>query len=227
MPSFKGFQWRLFFLLSSAVLGACSVSDRVSYGDQEGPIPEDVIEKIQTTKTAKAWVVAHLGEPFTIDRVETRGLHSQVLYEVYSYRVTRSSVRAGHVMYVFTMGGREDHIEYFHVAFEKDQVKRAWMDKLARAQLGTVLHQEKVKTVKVNSAKEAKLVAKKKEPTKWKLPILKKWFGGDDSEMEDTHTAENPAEMEPATQAKLDSGGAMLIDEATIEAAAAREAESK
>ncbi|MFL0799825.1 MAG: hypothetical protein K6L80_05215 [Agarilytica sp.] len=159
---------------------ACSVSDRVTYSDQEGPIPPHIIEKIQKTKTEKAWVMANLGDPFTIDRVETTGVNSEVLYEVYSYRIARSSVRSGHVAYVFTVGGREDQVEYFHVAFEKDQVQKAWMDKFARAQLGTRLHQEdKVHTVKVASKEEVHQVVNKREPINWKLPILKKWFGGD------------------------------------------------
>lgn len=194
-------------------LTACSVTDRVSYGDQEGPIPQHVIDKIQNTKTEKAWVVAHLGEPFTIDRVETRGPHSQVLYEVYSYRLSRSSVRSGHVLYVFTMGGREDQIEYFHVAFEKSMVKKAWMDKFARAQLGTVLHQEKVKTVKVSSQKEADQVAKKREPVNWKLPILKKWFGSDE---EGKHEDGSVSPREPESPSEKKAMGPSEMDQAKL-----------
>ncbi len=183
---------KCFFVGMICVLGAaCSVSDRVTYADQEGPIPPHVIEKIQKTKTEKAWVVAHLGDPFTIDRVETTGANSEVLYEIYSYRIARASVRSGHVAYVFTVGGREDLVEYFHVAFEKNQVQKAWMDKFARAQLGTRLHQEeKVYTVKVASKEEVHQIVNKREPINWKLPILKKWFGGDQNTQPSADTDE-------------------------------------
>ncbi len=201
------------------VLGAaCSVSDRVTYADQEGPIPPHVIEKIQKTKTEKAWVVANLGDPFTIDRVETTGTNSEVLYEIYSYRIARASVRSGHVAYVFTVGGREDLVEYFHVAFEKDQVQKAWMDKFARAQLGTRLHQEeKVHTVKVASKDEVHQVVNKREPINWKLPILKKWFGGDQNTQPPADTDEMSEEEARKMFKEVGSEGKALPSDVSTE----------
>lgn len=165
---------------------ACSVTDRVSYGDQEGPIPDDLIKRIKTKKTEKAWVAAHLGEPFSIDRIETAGENSEVLYEVYSYRLSKTSVRAGHILYFFKAGGRADEIAYFHVAFDKNIVQKAWLDKYSRAQLGPRLREEKVKVIKVASQKDADHVmkVKKKSNIEWKIPILKKWFGDEKSESE-------------------------------------------
>ncbi len=160
------------------------MTDRVSYGDQEGPIPDDLIKRIKAKKTEKAWVTAHLGEPFSIDRIETAGENSEVLYEVYSYRLSKTSVRAGHILYFFKAGGREDEIAYFHVAFDKNIVQKAWLDKYSRAQLGPRLREEKVKVIKVASQKDADHVMKlkKKSNIEWKIPILKKWFGAGKSE---------------------------------------------
>lgn len=180
------------------------MTDRVSYGDQEGPIPDDLIKRIKTKKTEKAWVAAHLGEPFTIDRIETAGENSEVLYEVYSYRLSKTSVRAGHVLYFFKAGGREDEIAYFHVAFDKNIVQKAWLDKYSRAQLGPRLREEKVKVIKVASQKDANHVMKlkKKSNIEWKIPILKKWFGDEKSESEMTEGKNIEESMPDAASVK-------------------------
>lgn len=190
---------RFFILIITLFAVACSVSDRVSYADQEGPIPDALIKKINTTKTEKAWVMAHLGEPFTIDRVETAGENSVVLYEVYSYRLSRSSIRSGHILYVFKAGGREDEVEYFHIVFDKGIVQKSWMDKYARAQLVPRLRYEKVNTVTVTSQKDADHVMKVKK-MQWKIPILKKWFGGDKDTAKEA--GDKASEMKPVMGAE-------------------------
>lgn len=196
------------FILS--VGSACSVTDRVSYSDQEGPIPDDLIKQIKAKKTEKAWITAHLGEPFAIDRIETAGKNSEVLYEVYSYRLSKTSVRAGHVLYFFKAGGREDEIAYFHVAFDKNIVQKSWLDKYSRAQLGPRLREEKVKIIKVASQKDADHVMKlkKKSKVEWKIPILKKWFGAKKAEPE-MDSGETEADDGMRGREQKDMGGSM------------------
>lgn len=193
------------------------MTDRVSYGDQEGPIPDDLIKQIKANKTEKAWVAAHLGEPFAIDRIETAGENSEVLYEVYSYRLSKTSVRAGHVLYFFKAGGREDEIAYFHVAFDKNIVQKAWLDKYSRAQLGPRLREEKAKVTIVASQKEADHVMKKKKKrnVEWKIPILKKWFGLGKSE-------QGMDDGEAATEDDLSGGEKSQVEESMPDAASAK-----
>lgn len=175
------------FVLPSLLcfLTACSVSERVSYKDDEGLIPSQLLKKIKKKKTEKSWVVAHLGAPYTIDRVDAvvdaPSLNSDTksdemtepltLFEVYTYRFTRSQIRSGHVLFFLSAGGRKDDVEYFHVAFDDDVVQKSWMDKYPRTQLGM-----RKRLQKVVSYPAQELSANKKNRTGWRLPSLKKWF---------------------------------------------------
>lgn len=186
------------FCLALLLPMGCAITDRVTYTDQEGPVPDDIIQHIVNEETEKPWVLAHLGEPFAIDRVQTGGDTPTTLYEVYTYRFSRSAVRSGHVMVFFKAGAREDTIEYLHIAFEKEQVQKAWLDKFKHANVATQLREERVKTVKVaskNTEVNAEPVEEKPR-FDWKVPILKKWFSGSSDEASEKKAAEKHAMAE-------------------------------
>ncbi len=199
---------RIFFASSCGLfLGcgvlSCSISERVSYADGEGRIPTVILQAIGKQKTEKSWVVVHLGEPFSIDRVSPGGGKSPALYEVYNYRFSKSHVRNGHLFYLFRAGGVQETVEYFHVAFDRDVVQKTWLDQYPRAQLG-----ERMQAINIRAAEPGpradmnNVSSEQKKHVDWKLPIFKKWFSTD----------KNPAPADAAKigereKAELSSGG--------------------
>ena len=198
-----------YLCLALMLLVGCAVTDRVTYTDQEGPVPDDIIHKIVNEETEKPWIMAHLGEPFAVDRVQTAGANPTTLYEVYTYRFSRTAVRSGHVMVFFKAGAREDTVEYLHIAFEKEQVQKAWLDKFARANLGTRLREERIKTMKVASKHTTVDATPVEEKPRfdWKVPILKKWFGGSNDNGKEQAKAQDKSQEkgEAVKQASADS----------------------
>ncbi|MFL0808959.1 MAG: hypothetical protein K6L76_00955 [Agarilytica sp.] len=178
------FTFHLFLLVAGlAFLSACSVTDRVTYTDGEGRVPPEVIKRITSKPTSRAWVMSQLGKPMHIDRIETLGRQKELHYEIYTYRFSRTFIRSAQVFYVFKSGAREEEEEYFHVAFENGLSQRAWLDHLSRPHIASRLHQEKskVRSTKVASKSHAdRLVEPEKNSrVNWKLPILKRWFGNE------------------------------------------------
>ncbi len=109
-------------------LPACTVSERVSLEDTEGVIPESIFEAIKFKKTQKKWVVDNLGQPFSIqNRTEKQ--------QVYNYRFARRKIRNGQMLFLFRYGRSEDDVSFYHVAFEDNVVRNAWMDEFATVQL--------------------------------------------------------------------------------------------
>lgn len=127
LPNITCFKYPILIALLF-VLGACSVSDRISYEDTEGEVPEALFEKIRKNKTRKSWIVSNLGDPHLIEKQSD----SQ---EVYTYRFTRSHYRNGQILLIFRYGRVKRDVEYFHVAFENGVVKKHWMDEFAYVQM--------------------------------------------------------------------------------------------
>lgn len=204
----------IFISFCLCCFSGCSVSERITYQDDEGLIPNKLLKKVKKNKTDKAWIVASFGQPYTIDRVETytdaahnedsmpmnNRMHSGMmdkavmekammdksmaknmgevttpltLFEVYTYRFTRSQIRSGHALFFFNAAGRKDDVEYYHVAFDENIVRKSWIDKYPRAQLGMRKHLQKIVTHRLQSQEKSKL---RKNRSAWRLPSLKKWL---------------------------------------------------
>lgn len=119
--------------LGTSLLGGCSlvsISDTSHYSDDEGKVPETVLEQIQPNVTSKAWVVAHFGQPVSVQ-------HTPAGHDVYNYQFTRVHRKSASVLFLVRYRGIEQDREYFHVAFEGDLVQKHWVDQLPLVQLET------------------------------------------------------------------------------------------
>lgn len=112
----------IFYCIVISVLTGCSIADRVSYEDSEGKIPEEVFTEIDNGKTEKQWVVNQLGEPFA----KAYGTDNS---ELFTYRLTRAHTKHASLLLFLRYNGVERDVEYFHVVFNNDIVKKHWHDK--------------------------------------------------------------------------------------------------
>lgn len=193
-------------LWSLLVLNACSISERTSYTDSEGVLPKDVLERIKDNRTSKAWVVSHLGDPFAIDRIEYSTNDVVAMHEVYTYRLVRSKIRSGHVLFFFRAGAREDNIDYFHIVFSDQVVKKSWMDQYAGVQMGV---RENKKLVLVMPEGDQAIDLEKsndEDGFDWKLPVLKKWFGVSKKAPEEQYSNAPPELVEDPESAAPTAG---------------------
>lgn len=163
-----------FIILTCFFFSSCSITERVSYGDSEGVVPEGVIKNITSKKAEKPWVIANLGQPLSVDKLYSHTGNRGQDYEVYNYRFTKSHVRSGHLLFILKAGGKEESVEYFHVAFEGMIIEKAWTDRLPRAQLGERVLKQQKQVAKASVSKPD--IVDNENRFAWKLPILKKWF---------------------------------------------------
>ncbi len=128
----------LFMLRSSFILAvvlyvvyltACSISDRTSYEDGEGRIPEKFFSDIRRGKTEKSWVVSQLGEPDILQK----GPDAK---EIYTYRLMRAQQKHADLLVVLRYNGVSRDVEYFHLFFDNDIVRRHWRDSFSEVQTG-------------------------------------------------------------------------------------------
>lgn len=142
----------------AVTLVACSISDRISYIDEEGEIPESFFEEVRKNKTKKSWIVSQLGEPFL---VETKN----EFQEIYTYRFTRSHYRNGQLLLVLRYGRVEKEVEYYHLAFERNVVKKHWLDEYAYVQIhdGAIRGFTKLSKLRAKYPAEAKYFADSKD----------------------------------------------------------------
>ena len=110
-----------------ALLTGCSIADRVSYEDSEGKIPEEVFAEIKNGKTQKQWVVNQLGEPFA-------SAYGSDNSELFTYRLTRAHIKHASLLLFLRYNGVERDVQYFHVVFDNNIVKKHWHDKFAVVQ---------------------------------------------------------------------------------------------
>lgn len=191
------------FLLAfvSQLFVACSINKRVSYNDEEGRIPEELIRKIKRKKTEKSWVLAHLGEPYAIDRVETNEASPKLLVDIYTFRFQKQTVQTGHAFYLLRAGGVEQSTEYLHIVFDKDIVKKSWMDNFPRPQIGTRIRHAKSNTITVDPDVKKVVVQPKNTATSWKIPILKKWLSPQGVPLREEAMSQPPAATSDAAEA--------------------------
>lgn len=109
-------------IVISTSLTGCSIADRVSYEDGEGRISEQVFSEIDNGKTQKQWVVNQLGEPFA----QAYGPDNS---ELFTYRMTRAHTKHASLLLFLRYNGVERDVEYFHVVFDNNIVKKHWHDK--------------------------------------------------------------------------------------------------
>ncbi|MFT5084851.1 MAG: hypothetical protein ACI9Y1_002907 [Lentisphaeria bacterium] len=155
--------FRLLFLLVFCVnLTSCALSDRVVYEDSEGLIPKTVFDKIENTNARKKVVTAHFGEPDHVDKISEE-------LAVYTYRLQRTHIRNGHLLFLFRSGGRVDDLVYYHVAIKNDVVKKAWSDDSASVSIkDRRLRSLATLSVDVSNQKSSRFLFN------WKLPFMKK-----------------------------------------------------
>lgn len=110
------------YLAISLLLTGCAIADRVSYEDSEGKIPEEVFAEIDNGKTQKQWVVNQLGEPFA-------KAYDTDNSELFTYRLTRAHTKHASLLLFLRYNGVERDVEYFHVVFNNNIVKKHWHDK--------------------------------------------------------------------------------------------------
>lgn len=119
-------------LLGLLLVGGCSlvsVSDTSHYNDGEGRLPETIFAEIKPNLTSKAWVLAHFGQPVSVQQMASGE-------EIYNYQFTRTHRRSATLLFLVRYRGVEQDREYFHVVFDNDLVEKHWIDKLAIAQVG-------------------------------------------------------------------------------------------
>lgn len=145
------------FLIVSALLTGCTIADRVSYEDGEGKIPQEVFADVKNGKTQKQWVVNQLGEPFA----KAYGTDNS---ELFTYRLTRAHTKHASLLLFLRYSGVERDVEYFHVVFNNNTVKKHWHDKYPVVQGFTPLADKTeeaetpVVTEKVNQESEPVLI---------------------------------------------------------------------
>ncbi|SMF36675.1 hypothetical protein SAMN02745866_02380 [Alteromonadaceae bacterium Bs31] len=119
----------LAFLIFIALgfFSGCSISDRTTYEDGEGRIPEKVFSDIRRGKTEKSWLVSQLGEPDILQS----GPDSK---EIYTYRLMRAQEKHADLLIFLRYDGVSRDVEYFHVFFENNIVRRHWRDSVSEVQ---------------------------------------------------------------------------------------------
>ena len=115
------------FLFGILVLTCgCTISDRHSYVDSEGRVPDDVFAAIKNGKTVKQWVVNQLGEPFIKS-------YSDNQRELFTYRYSSEQTKQANLLLVLRYQAQERDINYFHIVFENSMVVKHWWDKSSAA----------------------------------------------------------------------------------------------
>lgn len=114
-------------VISAAGVSGCSISDRTSFEDDSGRIPETFFSDIRRGKTSKEWIEAQLGTPQGLQQ----GPGSK---QIYTYRIVRSQQKHADLLIVLRYDGVYRDVEYFHIFFENDIVERHWRDALPMVQ---------------------------------------------------------------------------------------------
>jgi len=156
------------------LFSACSITDRISYEDSEGPLPDSLFDNIKANKTTKAWVIDQLGEPHAIEEFNALAGEISPAYQVYTYQVQRRRVRGGHLLFLFRAATVEETLEYLHLSFEQGVVTRKWIDRFERTQLRI---QRKARDMTHPVEVSAGEFVEKKKGFDWKIPAIKKWLG--------------------------------------------------
>jgi len=173
MPMFTAKSRRsqyLLLMLCSLFVSSCSLTDRVSYRDSEGPIPEALLDHVQKYETAKSWVTDRLGDPFSIDKPQSADEHTRFSVDEYlTYRFSRQHVRNGRLLFLLRAGTSEDSVSYYHLAIRDGLVQRAWFDEFSHVQMGM----DNIEIMNEASIKQRK-PKKEKAGLNWKLPFLNK-----------------------------------------------------
>ncbi|VUD56521.1 hypothetical protein TDB9533_02177 [Thalassocella blandensis] len=192
MKIFTPFFLKCFCLLYALGIAACSITERVSYEDQEGQIPESVFEDIKQKKISTGEVVEQLGEPVLIEMLGDD-------IKVMTYRFNRVHIRNWRFLFVLHSGARSEDLSYFHVAYKNNEIKKTWIDDSLRIQKIHKLVQE------VDPPKK-----EKSSGVNWKLP-----FFGNKNTARDQPETSNPGEAArssaiPEKSAEVDSGDTHL-----------------
>ena len=114
--------WRSVVILFLAFfLGSCSVTDRTSYEDDEGAVPESFFSSIKKNKTQKKWIVHHLGKPLS-------AYYTSDNKEIVTYQIRRAKYRNASLLLFMRYNSVRRDPRYFHVLLDNDVVKKTWWD---------------------------------------------------------------------------------------------------
>lgn len=138
-------------LLSVLLLVSCSISDRWVHEDAEGVVPESFFSTVKKNKTHKTWLVDNIGEP----QVSVTGPNNE---ELVSYSFKRTRYRNASLLLVLRYDGSVEDVNYYHVLYCDDIVKKAWWDSLQHVDVSRVTRGSKCgdKKEPVNHAADMK-----------------------------------------------------------------------
>lgn len=111
----------VFCLVSLIGLGACSVTNRTSYEDDEGSVPESFFSSIKKNKTQKKWIIHHLGEPLST-------YYTKDNKEILTYQIRRAQYRNVSLLFFMRYNSVKRDPRYFHMLLDKDIVRKTWWD---------------------------------------------------------------------------------------------------
>lgn len=119
-----------------SVLTGCSTSDRWVHEDAEGLVSETFFSTVKKNKTKKNWVMDHLGHPHSI-------LDGPNGEQITTYHFTRTRYRSVSVLFVLRYTGSVHDVEYYHIMYCGDLVKKAWWDKFSEVDVDRLTRRSK------------------------------------------------------------------------------------
>ena len=116
----------LFFWVA-LLLSGCSFYNKTAYIDDEGRLPESFFNDLHRSKTSQSWVLSQLGDPESVQQ----GPDSK---QIFNYRLSRTDHKHADFLVVMRIDGKHSEVEYLHILFEKQLLRKHWRDDYSQAQ---------------------------------------------------------------------------------------------